>query len=225
MSLFDETLRYLGWHGQVLDEDTRLQIESAMEACQKLALPRHVTHAFALERDIHGLRLSGTEVRLTGDSIVWHLRAATQVEVMAATLGALFDRELMRLSQYDPSRAAVLDAAATALIEDYCDRAEADLRAQHEDAGRSLLPRFSPGYGDFPLDIQPNLIALLNAERTIGLTCTPHYLLIPRKSVTAFMGVCDELSDVAVLRGCSFCVLQKTCNFSHCIREKPLERS
>lgn len=49
--------------------------------------------------------------------------------------------------------------------------------------------RYSPGYGNLDISIQRELLKSLDAERTIGLTASSHNILIPRKSVTAIIGV------------------------------------
>ena len=52
--------------------------------------------------------------------------------------------------------------------------------------------RFSPGYGDFDIAHQKDIIRLLNCDRRIGLTLTGGYMLIPSKSVTAVIGFTEE---------------------------------
>ena len=78
--------------------------------------------------------------------------------------------------------------------------------------GESLVTRYSPGYGDLPLSIQRPLLDLLNAQRAIGLTLTPTNLMVPRKSVTAVMGVCDTPKE-SVLGNCTHCPLKSKCSF------------
>ena len=56
-------------------------------------------------------------------------------------------------------------------------------------AGCALRHRFSPGYGDLPLSVQPAFLAALDATRRLGITLTSSFLMVPTKSVTAFVGV------------------------------------
>ena len=62
--------------------------------------------------------------------------------------------------------------------------------------------RFSPGYGDLPITLQNQLLDLLDAPRRVGLTASASHILIPRKSVTAILGV----SDRPVAQGARSCV-------------------
>nr|MCR5785210.1 methionine synthase [Eubacterium sp.] len=81
-----------------------------------------------------------------------------------------------------------------------------------ESGGLYLTDRFSPGYGDLPLNTQNALCEALNTSRRIGLTVTKNHLLIPRKSVTAIMGI----SSVPVTlrkRGCETCSMFLDCDY------------
>ena len=56
--------------------------------------------------------------------------------------------------------------------------------------------RFSPGYGDLPLDTQRALFALLDCPRKLGLTLNESLLMSPSKSVTAIMGLAAKGESV-----------------------------
>ena len=72
--------------------------------------------------------------------------------------------------------------------------------------------RFSPGYGDLPLEIQKDLCRMLNASRRIGLTVSESMLMVPCKSVTAVIGIAEEPQDHRA-SGCEVCNLFRTCEF------------
>ena len=55
--------------------------------------------------------------------------------------------------------------------------------------GESLVSRYSPGYGDFPLAAQRTLLGLLDASRQVGVSLTDSLLMVPSKSVSAIIGV------------------------------------
>ena len=82
-----------------------------------------------------------------------------------------------------------MEAAATAFIEDYCDRCQAELEAELNKENKTLRPRFSPGYGDFDIRHQKDMVNLLELPRQIGVTLTDGGMLTPTKSVTAVMGI------------------------------------
>ena len=104
-----------------------------------------------------------------------------KVAVFAATLGVEIDRMLLKYGKIAPVKAVLLQAIGAERIESLCNAFCADL--QYSGA------RFSPGYGDLPLQTQKELFALLDCERKIGLTLTESLLMSPTKSVTAFVGL------------------------------------
>ena len=81
---------------------------------------------------------------------------------------------------------------AAALIESYCD----EVQAQAETDGLLQRPRFSPGYGDWPLEEQRQLFAVLNCAKRIGLTLTDGLMMAPSKSVTAIIGLSEDAACV-----------------------------
>jgi hypothetical protein len=207
----EDVLRYLGWRGQEIDEALNRRIEEAIALCEKAAKPRSVKRVFPLERGGEGIALGGSLLVLTGASIEKFLRGLSSAALFAATLGQEMDLLLRRLSITDVTAAALADAAATALIEATCDEVEAAIYRENAQEKSCVGHRFSPGYGDLPLALQPPILAALNAERTIGLTCTPQFLMIPGKSVTAVVGLGDSSGGVG--ERCDLCDRGESCPY------------
>lgn len=113
--------------------------------------------------------------------------------------------------------ALVLDALSSAMIERYCDECEQIMR---ERTGGHFTFRFSPGYGDFPIEVQDAFLRLLSAEKRIGLTATENHILIPRKSVTAVIGIIGTGTaadgEPPKKRSCEGCNLRDRCDFRRC---------
>ncbi|MCL2638620.1 MAG: hypothetical protein FWD48_09655 [Oscillospiraceae bacterium] len=126
---------------------------------------------------------------LQGSDIKKHVENCDKIIVLAATLGLQVDELIRQTEAADMAGAVVLDALASAAIEQVCD--EAMKKIQLSTVNCQLSTRFSPGYGDFPLEVQGELLALLGAKKKIGLYVNESNLLIPRKSVTAVIG-CRE---------------------------------
>ena len=76
--------------------------------------------------------------------------------------------------------------------------------AKELDAGLYLRPRFSPGYGDFSILHQKELLQMLEAPKKIGLTLTEGYMLTPTKSVTALLGMSKDAKECDI-KGCEAC--------------------
>ncbi len=144
-----------------------------------------VCRVCAAEVDIsrnHELHLGSLTTDSRGLETV--LNGCDRAILFAATLGAGVDRLLMQAALRSPAHQFVADAAASALVEALCDRAEQDLCGP-----RAHTHRFSPGYGDLPLTLQPALLNLLDAHRQIGIALTDSLLMTPTKSVTAILGL------------------------------------
>lgn len=201
-----EILRYLGCRTPEVPEELLHSVRSGRNAVVSAARPRSVWRLFPLE----GAHLAGTSVTFEGGDIARHLEGCHAVILMAATLGPDVETLLMRAEVRDMAEALVLDACASAAVEAVCDRLESDLRTEWEAKGMYLTDRFSPGYGDFPLEQQPQLCALLDSQRRIGLTLSSGGIMIPRKSVTAVLGVADTPRHRRSL-GCDGCSMYEHC--------------
>lgn len=121
---------------------------------------------------------------LTSVDLIKNLRSCQEAFLLAVTLGAGVDRLLLRLSRLSPARHFVTDALASALAEAACDRAEADMKR-----AIPCYPRYSPGYGDLSLAVQPAVLARLNAEKLLGITLSSTNIMSPSKSITCIIGI------------------------------------
>jgi 5-methyltetrahydrofolate--homocysteine methyltransferase len=130
-------------------------------------------------------KIVGTDITLTGNSIMNFLKDAKEIIIFATTLGFEVDRQIAAAGKISLSDALMLDMAANDASNDVCNNLQAEL-ARKYNIGQG---RFSCGYGDLPLDMQPQILKALDATKAIGIYCNEHYLLIPQKSVTAFIKI------------------------------------
>ena len=100
----------------------------------------------------------------------------------------MFDALQRRTAATSPSDAFVLQAIGAAAIESWTDEVEDEIRCELRD-GETLASRYSPGYGDYPLEAQRRLFALLDAPKKIGVSLTDNLIMVPSKSVSAVIGV------------------------------------
>ena len=147
-----------------------------------------------------------------GRDIARHLAGCGQAVLLAVTLGPGVDAQIRRAGVGDVAAQAASDALASALAEQVCDEAERRLRAAAAAEGLYLTGRYSPGYGDWPIEVQPRLAALLDTPRKIGLCVTDSCLMLPRKSVTAALGL-SEAPAPGRRAGCASCALRDKCEY------------
>ena len=203
----DETLRYLGV-GPHPPKELRQQAAAVAEELSAQVQPRYTYKLFPLVREADGFRLSGTDLLLSGQTVQRMLAQCGQAILLACTLGTKFDDMVRSAQARNMARAVILDACGSALVEQGCNEAERDIAARFP--GLYLTDRFSPGYGDLPLSLQPTICGLLDAERRVGIHVTSSFLMNPSKSVTAVIGLSDK-PQMARIRGCAWCVMRNTC--------------
>jgi len=134
---------------------------------------------------INGRRVIGTDIILAGDDIIDFLRGSSEIIIMAVTLGFEADRQISLAQKISMANALALDRAGSKAIEEVCNNIQAEI----SDKFQITKHRYSCGYGDLPLSIQPKILKALDTQRKIGLFCNENNLMIPMKSVTAFLGV------------------------------------
>ena len=188
-----EVLRYLGYRRkQELTPAVSALVDEMIREVQDVSNARYLYQAsdFTLDEANHAIQLTNTDLVLQSKQLYSHLKHAKQVVLLAATLGIEVERQVRRYELSEMTKAFVLDAACVDYIEKICDLAEVDMATQFTD--RVLNRRFSPGYGDLSLEVQPQFLKTLGADRQLGLTLTENYLMIPRKSITAILGLFDD---------------------------------
>lgn len=193
-----EALRYIGYKGE---PDNAVKALLARAEREFAAVNPKFCFGVFKKSDCGALLLGG--------NIKNHLKDSETVVFFAATLGAAADRIIRAAEVSDMAYALVADAYASAFIEDFCDSCEEKIKAA---AGGSLTWRFSAGYGDYPISLQNDIITLLSADKKIGLTAAENHILIPRKSVTAVMGVIGRERGEKINK-CESCNMKDRCSF------------
>ncbi len=166
------------------------EAEQAQRLVDDLIRPAAAAVVFDIKRDGEKLFVADTE--LEGKSIKKLLAPCNKCVVMAITVGFELDMKIAALGSASPALSLLADAAASSAVEDACD---ACCESIESELGVKLTPRFSPGYGDLPMNIQPALLTLTNARRDLGLTVGSGCMLSPIKSVTAIAGIKEVKND------------------------------
>ena len=201
-------LRALGYGDAPADGQTLEKLETAAAQLEKAATPRWIYKPFVL---LPGCSLQGAGLVLQGSSVQKHLAGCGGCLLLALTLGDGVERLVRAAEAADMPAAVLLDALASALVEQYADAAENTLRADMQRQGQYLTSRFSPGYGDLPIGHQREILHLLDAHRAIGLSVSPSGIMLPRKSITAVLGVADH-PVTGHLASCGECALRAGCD-------------
>ena len=196
-----ETLRYLGLGSAEPDEKTLEMVNMAIALLSERCRPKNTSRIVEISAGTGDIRLEGGTV-IYSESIARVMSGCSEMLVFGATLGAEADMLIKRETAANIAMGAVMRAAAAAYIEEYCDELQTELNKRFSAEGEPLGDRFSPGYGDFALEYQRELFAILDCPRRIGLTLTDSFIMIPSKSVTAVIPIGGSCGRQL---GCRYC--------------------
>ncbi len=206
----DLTLRYLGVKGKP-DENISGLITGYEKTLLAVIKPKHTYRVFDIDSVKEDcVSLKSCCLKLTGRDIMVHLNGCSKVILFCATIGAGADRLVRTAQVEDMTRAVILDAMCSVVIEQVCDELEKYFHRQYENY--YMTRRFSPGYGDLPVSIQKNFLALLEAQKHTGVSVTGSMLMTPKKSVSAIIGL-SESETIKIKKGCEGCNLENSCAF------------
>lgn len=198
-----EAVRYLGYKNHAVDDHTLTLIQSSFQELDLVADKRIIYRFFDLDTNDEG-KLKIENMIISSRQLDKNLKGCHQVILLGATLGIRVDQIIHRYSLDEMARAAVLQACAAALLEDYLDEWQNQCAQQMMAQNLYLRPRFSPGYGDFSIGHQEMILRMLDAAKTIGLSMTDGCMLVPSKSVTAILGV-SRYGTLCHRHGCEVC--------------------
>ena len=207
-----EVLRYMGHRGQQISPELERNIDGVIDLCLECALPKWTYRYFKPEFENGTVSVGKSGIILPGKDIYNHLYGAHHFALIAVTLGMTVERKLMLLEKTSMTDAVILDSAANACIESVADYVEGLIINESREKNLYTNYRYSPGYGDFPIETQKRLIPLLDCEKRIGLTVNENSIMIPRKSVTAIIGVFEK--EQIKKKGCEGCNMYHTCSIA-----------
>lgn len=201
-----EIRRYAGLRSSDFDNE---RIRDAARLVQLLAEGCGSVCYYPYDKIHHAIVSDKTSLVLTGTSIHRHLDGAKEVAVLAVTVGEAVERAIEEaFADGNYSHGLLLDAAATTAVEMAADWLNHQIDTAAQKRGLSTAFRFSPGYGDWQITVQNDIIRLAQGD-TIGIRVTEASMLLPRKSVTALIPLRDYPTEPCA-NGCQTCP-QKNC--------------
>ena len=208
--LTKEAIRYLGYGRHAVDDQTFTLIADSFQSLQSAVNKRSIYRIFALEH-ADEKEITFGNLKIESKSLGRNLRGCDKIVLFGATLGVGVDQLITRASLSNMAKAVTLQACAAALLEEYCDACQNAIGEELLREGYYLRPRFSPGYGDFSIEHQKNLMQMLDCAKTIGLTMTDSFMMSPTKSVTAVIGA-STMEVRCHSKGCEECE-KKDCSY------------
>ncbi len=185
--LMERTLSYLGDPKQEGAFALSDEIEACVEELSEEARFIGCYERFELTFDAEGYPvIEEADLTLKSNDLRSLFAGCDRAVVIATTLGVAYERYSKRIQSGNMSHGVVLDAAASAYLEEKTDIFEEEL-----ELGPHTF-RFAPGYGDLDLGVNAVLVRAMKADKRIGISVGPSGLFLPQKSMLGLVGVYRE---------------------------------
>jgi cobalamin-dependent methionine synthase I len=184
----EEVLKSLGYYRRKKSELTPpidTLVEEAMKKAGSLIHAKGVYIILPVEAKTKS-EIVLKNITLEKKTIVKVMAKAEEIAFFVNTIGPALESEVDRLYQRDEyTKATILDTIGSVAADDGADYLNSLIV---EKVGKKATTRFSPGYGDWDLNIQERLLTLTQAAK-IGVRCNESFFMVPRKSVSAVIGL------------------------------------
>lgn len=179
----------MGFHSVEGNARTDALIEVCLEELKELAHFRYVYKYFRTPPEF-----------LQAQPYAEYLKGSEGVIISVMTLGGEVDRRIKFYERTDAVKAVVLDACASAYLEELSDGYESGL-------GLELSYRFCPGYGGSDVGDLKYIFDILHPEK-IGLSLTETNYMLPGKSMAGVIAV-----GKSAKKSCKDCTVFGHCGF------------
>ncbi len=196
-----EVMRYSGAQGS-LDKNLISMAQRAIDEIRECAAFRACFMLMPVKLSDETVDFSAFCVK--SKNLSKNLRGCFGAVIFSLTSGVECDRRIFKYLKTSPSYSIVFNAAATAFVEAYADVLTLEISGRLSEDGFFMRPRFSPGYGDFNILHQKDILGILDARRRTGITLSDNLMMIPSKSITAVAGISKENSGCRI-NGCELC--------------------
>lgn len=180
-------LRDLGIDENDLSSSEKAELSACASEIIEILRPRFEQKSFDIDKKDGRVIIKGCDYQLPGTKVFQHFYYCDRIIIFVATLGAEVDSMISTLEKTDISRSVIMDSIANSALEAFCDSIESQLSEVYTNAFTS---RIAPGDGDIPYELQTDLMALLDAQRKIGITYDEeHNIFTPHKSKIEMIGL------------------------------------
>ena len=211
-----EVLRYLEYKGQHIDEQLNCIIDECIKITKEKISPRYTLGVYSILRenidDSYQIKFENSNIVIKSKDLYKLLNNCTQCIILSTTLGIDIEKQIKINSYSNLTKSIIIDACATTAIEEFCDILQSNIEDKLIRKCKYITNRYSPGYGDLPININEDIINLLNTSKKIGLTITKDKIMIPRKSVIAIIGISENKATYKQ-KSCSECLKYNTCKY------------
>lgn len=187
-----QVLKRLGYPVDVRKIDHQVQsiLDGEVKRASTLLKPKGVYRLLRPISNDNGLmRFRDSEFIIRSKQVTRMLRNSDPVILFMVTIGPGLEEGVKELFARDEMAGAViLDAIGSETADATADEMHrVVLKRLAEEENLTVTPRFSPGYGDWPVTVQGDFLDACGGG-LIGISVNESSLMIPRKSVSAVLG-------------------------------------
>jgi hypothetical protein len=170
-------------------------VKQALEEALKIARPLIIPRSSYRFLQIGGR--SGNAVEFVNSPFILHsnqvvklLKPCPAAVFFMVTIGKSLEDKVHELARHrDVTLGFMLDAIASETADAAADLLHRKIISDLvRDDEYQVTARFSPGYGDWPVTVQPDILKICEGAK-IGISVTQSCLMIPQKSVSAVFGL------------------------------------
>ncbi len=189
--------------------DTKESILGHLKETLGAAMSKAAPRASIIKKDLlkcaHGsLELDGGII-FRSKELSSYMRGAVEICAFLVTIGSGIEEEASSyMNSGDHLGGYLLDRIGSFAVESLAKNVEDGLRHSQSSRDLSVSMRFSPGYCDWPIEDQFKLTEIIDFAG-IGVTLTENCMMIPKKSITAIVGVGPKELFSKIISPCAVC--------------------
>lgn len=191
--------------------------ERALEEGTRLLKPAVLYKQLHVKEVRHDQLILEDKLRITGEIITRHLASVESIIVVICTVGRDLEDYASKVSGTNLTYGLAMDGVGSAGVEALANAVCHYFEVECLKDGLLTTIPLSPGMIGWPVENgQPTLFEILQPEK-IGITLTPHFMMVPRKSISLLIGLGKELENSG--SPCDFCSMNLTCRFKEQYRQ------
>lgn len=180
------------------------EIISLIEKFEKDIFHMHIKKTFKI------FKTEELKEILIGNNVKDYSKYSTYCAVFVITLGIDVDKRLRFYEKTNKLDYIIFDKVASHYIEDRVEILQNQITEELLKYDRYVMKRFCTGYGDFPLNINNNIVDILDANK-FGIYTTDKSMFIPSKTIGGI------IASSNINEPFNFC---KSCNIKYKCRKK-----
>lgn len=208
---------------------SRERLDASRDPSVKDSLLGSLDKAFEVARDKISPRIAMALRKITGISagfislegdieflskeLANYLKGADAIYAYIVTIGSGVEEEATSyMNKGDHFFGYLLDRIGSFAVESLAKDTEEKLRKELASKGMSVSMRLSPGYCDWGIEEQFKLAKIIDFSKA-GITLTKNCMMVPKKSISAIVGVGQKKLFTKIKSPCASCNILKTCEY------------